>query len=139
MVCSKKWPKQFNGEKVMWELVDAYREYDGGLTSIFLYFQDIAIYIWNRFGILGVAISTMLILAIGIKNDDYGHFFTLVSTNLVRAIGGFVGFGFVIVQNIALLVGGKMVGAVVREYGEKFKGMVSNITDSLEEKKTPRD
>jgi hypothetical protein len=123
----------------MWELVDAYREYDGGLTSIFLYFQDIAIYIWNRFGILGVAISTMLILAIGIKNDDYGHFFTLVSTNLVRAIGGFVGFGFVIVQNIALLVGGKMVGAVVREYGEKFKGMVSNITDSLEEKKTPRD
>jgi len=123
----------------MWELIDQYREYDGGISSIFSYLWDLAIYVWNSHGILGVFIATMLILAVGIKNKDFGHFFTLVSSNLVKFLGGFVGFGFLIIQKILLLFGSTVMQAALREYAEKFKGMTNNLADSIKEKKTPRE
>jgi hypothetical protein len=115
----------------MGNILNSYREWDGSLGQILDYFWSIAVYMWNIYGIIGVAVAVFLVLAIGIKSEDFGHVFSLITASLVRSIGGTVGFVGTIIQKIALFVGGQASQAVVREYVDKFKGITNNAANAI--------
>lgn len=123
----------------MYQLIDVYREWDGGLSSVLLYCWEVVIYIWNRHGVIGVLVALFAILTLGMKSDTFGHLFTLLTANLVRFLGSFVGFGGMVLQKIALFFGGTVIQSVIREHADKYKGMLDNLSDSMTEKKTPRE
>jgi len=119
----------------MKNILSSYREWDGSITQILEYLWSIADYLWNIYGIIGLGIAVFAILAIGIKSDDFGHVFSLITASLVRTIGGTVGFVGTIIQKIALFIGGQASQAVVREYVDKFKGITDNAANAISKDK----
>ena len=119
----------------MYNLIGIYREWDGSLSQIFDYFIALYFYLWNQFGVIGVAVAIFIIIVIGMRSKDFGHFFSLVSASMVRSIGGVVGFFGGVIQQLTLFFLGNAAQAVVREYFSKFDGLLGNWADNMKNKK----
>ena len=119
-------------------LLKVFREWNMELEPIAQYFMDLAMFIWNQYGLFGAGFAIFIILVIGMRSQNFGYFFSLIAVGLVRTAGGSVTFVMKLGQQLLVYFGSNVLQASLREYIEEFQSATNNTANKLRQDRKRR-